>query len=818
MTLETKDKVRQEITTGSKGFFGTREKLLSYKKWKENVSSDFRQIVESHLQGKDTKMSKSHTPLVRQLYEGLSLMLNDPDLIVDNLEMDIRVKKQLETLQKTKINENGDRVNVFKIMANKAVDFSVRQDYFYKKIKSRIDWLSSQDKKDLEKYNDSEENAVVTGSDEDDEYEPHRQPNQEQEGEPTEAIATVYPFFGGYYKDAVFSNFDPQTLKWSKETAKFQNLVKQEISEDKKRVYRTVIKSGKKEVIKVPYNWGVDQESVKFFGSNPLGYDFYQDGNGLSYIQVNGDNAEYQVQLEIGPTSVKPEITKPSKEIEKVTDIFSPELEQFVISLQTAKITNIQKCRKLVSFIRDHLEYDKDDASLDVLYKQDISQYFAKIWENKKAKCDEANTMAVRALLKAGFIARFISGHSVQGKSNKGEALLLENNRHAWCEVWNEENNSWLRLDATPKGDPNVDEEEQEEDLEGGEGDYGEQDAELMTDEDLGKALADLQKQETKSLTPEEIFVKEAGCTPEEARRVLDKISFLREKYKKELNESYNYWKKVLRKNIKESFEYSGPVRQSEGYELFDPVEARIDLRVGENDPGGFEKQVVEKKVEKLFGGYEVYIMADMSGSMAEYLGGVQKAEMQRDMVFLLMDSIMRSATMSRKAETKLKVPMPNKVCLTVFGATTEIVLPTTDKWGPVEQIRVYRALDKGADGSTPDSVALAMIKKQIENSREEENKKTPKKKSKTTKMHRFVIATADGGSDNYAQVKQVNDELQQMGIPVDLFLLGYREDERLLSLARQTYQSVTGITDVRELAGKCLDTLTTRIKEIYGK
>ncbi|MFH1946692.1 MAG: transglutaminase domain-containing protein [Candidatus Magasanikbacteria bacterium] len=803
-------------------FFDTLEKIKAYKKWKEEVDPDFRHIVEAKLQGKKIKIDKTNSPLVGEFYGSFQFLLANPDFEVGGLDIDSRVKRQLKNLQKVKINDQGDTVNIFKLMTNSDIDFVLKQDFYNKKIKARVDWLEAQDKKDVEKYSTKNEKTEVTGSNEDDEYEPHRQASQEQEGEPSESIATIFQYFGGYYKDGVFPKFDSQTLKWSKDKTTFQELPEQKIDQDKKRMYRTAVKSGKVQIIKMPYNWAVDQANVKWSGDQPDEFNFFQDQNGLSYIKVRGDAVEYELQIDIGLTKDNLVVVDSDQQVKDVADIFSEELNQFIIDIKTARIPEIQKARKLVSFIRSHLEYDKDDVSLDAFYKQDRSQYFVKMWENKKAKCDEANTMAVRALTKAGFNAQLISGHSVQAKSKKGEALLLDNNRHAWLEVLDKENNKWVRLDATPKGDPNVDEEDQEEDLGLSEGDYSEQSADLMSEEEMEKILKELEKKEKeKSQKPEIIFAREAGCTPEEAIKVLDKIKDLREKYKKELESSNNHWKKVLRKNLIDELEYSGPVRQSEGDDLDDPVEARIDVRVGEDDPSGFEKEFIEQKQEKIFGGYEVYIMADMSGSMDWDLNGIKKSEAQRDMVFLLLDSIMRSAVMSRKAEKNLKTPMPNKVCLVVFGAKTEIVLPVTDKWGPAEQIKAYKSLDQSANGSTPDDKALNMIKRQIEIATEEEEKskkKVSKNNKDNWKMHRFVIATADGGSDNYSQVKLLNNELQNMGIPVDLFLISDTEDENLLKTARQTYQSATQVSDVRDLAGQCLDTLTDRIKEVYGK
>jgi hypothetical protein len=78
------------------------------------------------------------------------------------------------------------------------------------------------------------------------------------------------------------------------------------------------------------------------------------------------------------------------------------------------------------------------------------------------------------------------------------------------------------------------------------------------------------------------------------------------------------------------------------------------------------------------------------------------------------------------------------------------------------------------------------------------------------------VIATADGGSDRPAYVKLANQRLQNLGVPVDLFLIAPEEDENLRTLTESSYQSVTPITDVGELAEKGLKRLTERIRKAY--
>jgi hypothetical protein len=250
-------------------------------------------------------------------------------------------------------------------------------------------------------------------------------------------------------------------------------------------------------------------------------------------------------------------------------------------------------------------------------------------------------------------------------------------------------------------------------------------------------------------------------------------------------------------------------------------VSGYIEVLAGQKDPLIGQREEIEKKKEKWFGGYEVYIAADMSESMDETLNGVKKVDAQRDMVFLLVDSVMTAAVLTRQNDRHVKAPMPVKVSVAVFGATTEIVLPLTSEWMPKEQVKLYQSLDKGAGGSTPDHVSLSQLRQAIAGSskaEEEARAKKPALKKHGWKMRRFVIATADGGSDDASAVKRANVALKADGIPVDLFLLSPEDDENLKRAAERAYQSVTPVSDVRDLAAKGLAKLTSRIAEAYQK
>ena len=342
-----------------------------------------------------------------------------------------------------------------------------------------------------------------------------------------------------------------------------------------------------------------------------------------------------------------------------------------------------------------------------------------------------------------------------------------------------------------------------------------------MSDEELQEFLEKVKEEERLEQTPEMRFAKEAGCSPEEAQRVIEVIRRLREKHRDVLDKSKTYWQKIVRTNYKFETVYRGPVSKSRGDELEEVIEARIDIRAGEKDPIGWERREEEKKKEKFFGGYEVYVAADMSGSMNDLIAGRKKSESQRDTVFLFIDSVMSAASTVRQQEHKLKIPMPVKVSLTVFGSATEVVLPITDSWGPAEQIRVYRALDQGAGGGTPDHTALQLIEKQVVDSggqEERSKKKEPGiKKKGSSKTHRFILVVADGGSNSPSAVKTMNDHMKDKGVPVDLFLVTDEDDENMKKAAEAAYQNVSIVPDPADLAEVGLNRLTDRIKEAYG-
>lgn len=229
----------------------------------------------------------------------------------------------------------------------------------------------------------------------------------------------------------------------------------------------------------------------------------------------------------------------------------------------------------------------------------------------------------MRALADAGLKTRFVGGYFVKEKNKEGAAIMHAGNGHGWLEVWDNLSGRAMRLDATPKGDPNVDEEQQEKELEGetGEGDYGESENELMSKEKLEKKIKEMKgengKKEQRRLTPNDLeearFSELAECTPEQAKEFLRALYKARE-IKNErgipISELLKLeWKKIITERKIEKNDYRGPVRMDEGDNMEDPVSARIDILSKEFNPTGFEKLEKEEKIETEFGGINIFFL-----------------------------------------------------------------------------------------------------------------------------------------------------------------------------------------------------------------
>jgi len=779
--------------------FKTTDEARQYSLWKKEAPAYLRHIVESALIGKKAEISKEFTPLLREFLSSMQTLLTNPAQGIDLTDADIRVKNMLKKLQSVNVSsvaasKSPGSINVFEILKNPDIGFAQKLQWYKAQIAPRIEWLLTQEK--IEQDEKETEKTELAPPNEEDELKPSMDEMEKNEEGPSSGFYEINPYYGGYYRGHVYDKWDHSTLSWKKDqkTLTEKNIKPDQFAEGTLRKLRGKFKLNKVQTIDMPYNFGINAQSVA--ANAGVDIRIFQDNNGVWYAKAVKTAAEseetaadignhVELDFEIGrlksPVASEKTADENLKAESATTQLLvkaslPPDVLQKISDSQKSNLPNISKARLLCRFVKENLEYS-NDSSCNALYRAVPGQYFNAMWTNKKADCDVANTFAAEVLRQADIKVRLIAGHYIKSPDKKGSAVLHGGTGHAWIEVFDEDDKKWVRMDATPKGDPNLDEEEQEKDLDENtpnEGDYGENEAEIMSDEELKELMEKLEKAEEEAekqkleamKTPEHKYAEEAGCSLEEAKSVLNKIKKLRElkdaKGRNLLGESKAVWLEAMRQNAKEKIYYTGPVKMSEGTDLENPVETWIDVLAGEDNPSGFEKPAKRIEIEKYFGGFEVYIAADMSGSMTETDPNthLSKSESQRDCVFLFVDSIMSNAANVKKNQRNLKSPMPVRVCVSVFGANTEIVLPITDTWGPKEQITLYRALNKCAGGGTPDHQALLMMKSIID------EKKSLKEKTEQN-MHRFVAVFADGGSDHAGAVRNIVKEMREEGTVV---------------------------------------------------
>ncbi len=791
--------------------FKTLSQAKAYADWKAQVPSALRSVVEGHLIGNKPEIGKEITPLLRQFLIGFQELLQSPSLDIEATPFGKRVKNKLKNIQSQAFDESSV-INIFEVFRNPEVPFDQKLGYYKSYVESRLEWLMAQDSA----QNDLSEEAPIPSPDAD-ELTPSMDEMEKSPEGPSEYFYEVSPFYGGYYRGHIYEMWDARSLKWKKSGKHLQAARQEELREGTKRAMHGSFTSGKTQAVDMPYGFGIDISSLKV--PEGVSAKVFRDQDGIWYLQANSENEkEVQVTFQIG--ALKSAVQRHGEAVsdEPVHSALPDEVLQKISDAKNSSLSSVSKAKVLCRFVRAHLEYS-NDSSYNDLYRSIPSQYFTTLWKNKKADCDVANTFAAEVLRQAGIKVRMVAGHYVKSPSKNGTAQLHGGTGHAWLEVFDEKRKIWERMDATPKGDPNMDEEEQEKDLEDHEGDYGDKDAEIMTDEELEELMRKLKDAEEASVSPEVRFAQEAGCTPAEAKEVFEKLKALRalkdEQGRNVLQQSKNVWKDVEKKNRKERNYDRGPLRMSEGDELEYPVEAHIDLISGVSNPTGFSRQETRVESEGVFGGFEVYIAADLSGSMDEIDPSTnkKKSESQRDSVFLFIDSMMSHALEVKKHQKSYKSPLSVKVCLTVYGQETEVVLPLTSNWGPKEQLQIYRALDQVVSGGTPDHNALAMIREQMKLSKAEEEKTRAAIKKSSWQMHRFVAVFADGGSDNPAAVRAEIEAMRNEGTVVYGF--GVTESGRAMEAVY--HPDATTVPDTAKLPEIGMKTLVETIKKWYN-
>jgi transglutaminase-like putative cysteine protease len=608
---------------------------------------------------------------------------------------------------------------------------------------------------------------------------------------PPGAHFSITPYRGGYVRRRVYYGVNQETGRWLGADGAHAQLEREPMDEREARVLYGVVPSGKRVSIPLYYNWTVDPASLQ---STQSALELSRDSEGQWFLQNTGGEDE-RYTLTIAP--------RRSDEQEESTTR-SAELSGELVSELTHKLQEItqehrapmRQAREIAKYVHESLSYSNEPEAWQE-YRAEPARFFERLWQRGEADCFVANMLCTRLLTEAGLTARMAGGYYIQEKGENGEAVMHNGNGHGWCEVYDKESRKWVRLDATPGGDPTMDQDKQEQELSGeegagteSEGDRGEEKGgegsdELLSEEELEDQLKELEEQkegtdskERRERTPRhsrevDQFAGQAEVDPTRAEaflKALERVRAITDSEGVPITERLiEQWKRIVEERRTEVSEYQGPVRMDEGERLEDPVSAGLDLRSGEPNPTGFERDEIVEKKESDFGGLDIYFSFDLSGSMnqPDPESGRRQADVQRDAALLFADSLMQCATLSRKAGSD---KLPIKLMATLASAHGEVSLPLTADWNPKQQVQFFESLDRPAEGGTPTHETLEHINEALTSEQEElDKKRTPEHKRP---LH-YVVELTDGLPNDPDATRMMHEQLKENGAVVRSYLVG---------------------------------------------
>jgi len=591
-----------------------------------------------------------------------------------------------------------------------------------------------------------------------------------KEGERAPALWSIFPAYGGYYREQSLSVWDASRNTWVEPSYEYKEVhfvPKCEKEDPKKGLLNLKIRSqvvaNQWVNIPTPYTHGVS-------GIDCMGqYFLRQDQNGDLVIMVQGEGVvEVNIALSPVPEKAYGPVDRAKVSVPEMPAQFSEDTAREIEVIRSSKKSSVAKARALAAYTRRHLAYS-NDSSFNAVYDSDAKGYFGAIDERRKADCDVANTYFAALCAQLKIPVRHVIGHSVKGKNARGSSEINSGTGHAWSEVFDDKTGQWTRVDATPPGDPNLEEEQQKSPNQKVPGDYGEQEAQSITDEQLEalrKKLAE--RKEQLSYTKEEReLAKATGIEMKEARQIVKEIAVAEDtrlpngrRVVDVLSSLFN----AIVESRKVSVEaYGGPVRKSEGGEgIEELVRHKIGTVSGDSDPASREKIQIDVVQEPTIGGFDLYMIGDKSGSMSSTVEGEELWTIQRRAEYLIFSSLHRF----ERALERAGIPSGESLSVRTQGisfrgsAEDEIDLdkPLSGKFLAEDKVRLWHSLGNQGGGNG-DVAALNHIYGQIQ-----EEQAQAEKSGKIQHRLRLIVACSDGGPDDPARVQEYAEALGKLG------------------------------------------------------
>lgn len=599
--------------------------------------------------------------------------------------------------------------------------------------------------------------------------------NRLKEGECAPALWSIQPAYGGYFREQSFSTWNSDRNVWSENAYEYRDIsyVPAVEKENPKKgimnvTMHTSVIGGSWVNVPIPYTHGVNAIET---GGNT--YRVSQDQNGDIMLFVEGEGEievrvilAYTVDKKYGPVDVK-KIKHPEMQAQ-----FSGETRGVLEHIRKNKKTTIERAEALASFTRRTLEYSNESVYNET-YDNHPQGYFAAIEQYKKADCDVGNTYFAALCAALKIPVRHCVGHSVKGKDSSGASSITSGTGHAWSEVWDERKREWVRIDATPPGDPNLEDDQTQSKTSPVPGDYGSQEAIRPSDEkveELRKKLAE--RKEKLSYTKRERDLSEATGVPLKEAREIVKELIAADQTKTRSGERIvdvlgDVFNAIVRERKNVTPMYDGPVKRNEGGEgITHLIPHVLGLKAGEADPASREKSQDRIITQEIFGGFDLYLVGDKSGSMGNTVEGEALWAMQRRAIYLIFASLYRFAKNIEGSHLPYDNALSVRTQSISFRGDSEEEIdldkPLSSQFSDNDRVKLWHSLSNQGGGNG-DAAALSYIHNQIT------KEIASTKKGDVHKRLRLVIACSDGGyiGNDAMFMQDIAKQLSDLGVVV---------------------------------------------------
>lgn len=527
---------------------------------------------------------------------------------------------------------------------------------------------------------------------------------------------------------------------------------------------------------------------------------FKEDSNGDQYIMVTGTQDIVSVEVHFAYNENKklkgdPNLVKNDFSKDKFTDETLAFLENLKETIPEHDV--VGRALAIKKYTKTRLTYDNIE-SLNEKYRNSPYGYSGAQDREKIGNCGTGNTHFSSLSWRLGIIVRNVVGSMVKSKNRHTGNAVITPVGHSWSEVWDPVAEEWIVIDATPKGDPMMDESENEQ------GDEVSIPGDEDGDDALRKQIEDLQglrdelthRLEELSFTPEELEIAKAGGVDKYvARDILSKMETANNLCFADGNRILDVlnmlFKSVIDSRLKPKTSNSAlATRRKGGRKMVLPTRVLTDLTEGKVDSVAYkrriEKMVNDESVKK---SVVLSFVADKSGSMhsrypmkvydSESQKVVEKEyqlwEIQLLVEYLALEALHLMGDKLDRSDIQKGAELDVLSSSYSFGGTNRNTLEDEDgnsvdvvcdkeessSLNLIEKIGLYKNLSDVGGGNS-DAKALGIIYKNAL-----ERKKELDAKGIVDDRLQIVFAFSDGGMSSKSEVQEMLRRLRDIGVVV---------------------------------------------------